>query len=234
MAAVLQTRSKRWRPDNDRIGQAAILGLHSPPIGVAGAAASPTPPADDNASQPIGVVLEIAGSGSQIALDLQRLNECAEDADPSIALAGQVGSQIKIRVGDGWLLANVRNQRQDRRADGGIIVANIDFLGEGDEERLTGTHPQLPPRCDALSDPRRDGLSRDQPTTCGRSTPATAAPAIEIGTVYPDQRYPRRPLYRCDAGQAFRAARLDRYRQIDQRRADPAPHLRSRAARAIS
>src|SRR5688500_7725963 len=91
----------------------------------------------DNAMQPIGVVLEIAGSGSQIALDLQRLNECMDDADPSIALAGQVGSQVKIKTPEGWLLASVRNQRQDRRADGGIL-ANIDFMGEGKEEKLTG------------------------------------------------------------------------------------------------
>ncbi len=91
----------------------------------------------DNARLPIGVVLEISGSGSQIALDLQRINECMTDADASIAMAGQVGSQIKIRVGDSWLLANVRDQRKDRRTEGGII-ANIDFLGEGGEEKLTG------------------------------------------------------------------------------------------------
>ena len=91
----------------------------------------------DNARLPIGVVLEISGSGSQIALDVQRMNECMKDADPSIALAGQVGSQIKIRVGDAWLLANVRDQRKDRRSDAGII-AHIDFLGEGGEEKLTG------------------------------------------------------------------------------------------------
>jgi len=91
----------------------------------------------DNGRTPIGVVLEISGAGSQIALDLQRLSECMEDDDPSIKLAGQVGSQIKIRVGDAWLLANVRDQRKDRRADGGII-AHIDFLGEGSEEKLTG------------------------------------------------------------------------------------------------
>ncbi len=90
-----------------------------------------------NASMPIGVVLEISGSGSQVAFDLQRMNECMEDEDPSIALSGQVGSQIKIRVGDAWLLANVRNQRKDRRTEGGVI-ANIDFLGEGAEEKLTG------------------------------------------------------------------------------------------------
>lgn len=91
----------------------------------------------DNAREPIGVVLEIAGSGSQIALDLQRLQECAHDADPTVALAGQVGSQIKIRVGKSWLLASVRTQKQDTRTPGGIL-AQIDFLGEGDEERLTG------------------------------------------------------------------------------------------------
>lgn len=91
----------------------------------------------NNARLPIGVVLEISGAGSQIALDLQRLNECMEDDDRSIALAGQVGSQIKIRVGDAWLLANVRDQRKDRRAQNGII-AHIDFLGEGAEEKLTG------------------------------------------------------------------------------------------------
>src|SRR5690606_22556921 len=93
--------------------------------------------ASDCAMQPVGVVLEIAGSGSQIALDLQRLNECMEDADPSVALAGQVGSQVKIKAQDGWLLASVRNQKQDRRADG-TILANIDFMGEGREEKLTG------------------------------------------------------------------------------------------------
>ncbi|MEO5586677.1 MAG: DUF87 domain-containing protein [Novosphingobium sp.] len=91
----------------------------------------------DNGREPIGIVLEIAGSGSQIAIDLQRLQECAKDEDPSIALSGQVGSQIKIKVGNGWLLASVRTQRQDSTTPGGILAA-IDFLGEGDEERLTG------------------------------------------------------------------------------------------------
>ncbi len=137
----------------------------------------------DNARQPIGVVLEIAGSGSQIALDLQRLNECMEDDDPSIALAGQVGSQIKIRVGQSWLLANVRNQRQDRRANGSII-ANIDFLGEGKEEKLTGKIHAF-----------RRGVTR-YPVPGSLIYPATTADLrqiyasdgrsnIQIGTVYP-------------------------------------------------
>lgn len=94
-------------------------------------------PEHDNTRVPIGVVLEISGSSSQVAFDLQRINECMADDDPSIALAGQVGAQVKIRVGDSWLLASVRDQRKDRRTEGGII-AHIDFLGEGGEEKLTG------------------------------------------------------------------------------------------------
>ena len=87
--------------------------------------------------QPIGVVLDVEGAGATIALDPARLNECTDDDDPAIALAGQVGSQVKIRAGDNWLLASVRNQKRDRRGTGGI-VAEIDFLGEGAEEKLTG------------------------------------------------------------------------------------------------
>jgi uncharacterized protein len=137
----------------------------------------------DNAMEPIGVVLEIAGSGSQIALDTQRLNECIEDEDPSVALAGQVGSQVKIRVGNSWLLASVRNQKQDRRPGGGII-ANIDFLGEGNEEKLTGrihgfrrgvTRYPIP---GALIYPATTADLRQIYASDGRSN-------IQIGTVYP-------------------------------------------------
>ncbi len=97
---------------------------------------TPDTPPSENARKPIGFIRDIAGSSSAIALDLVRLDECSEDSDPSIALSGKVGSQIKIRVGNAWLLASVRTQRQDTSVPGGI-VAQIDFLGEGDEERLT-------------------------------------------------------------------------------------------------
>ena len=64
-------------------------------------AAAAAPDVFDNAREPIGMVLEIAGAGSQMAFDLQRLTECSADPDPAIALAGKVGSQVKIRVGNG-------------------------------------------------------------------------------------------------------------------------------------
>jgi uncharacterized protein len=85
----------------------------------------------------IGAVIEISGSSSQISLDASLLIELMEHHDPSIAMAGQVGSQVKIRIGKIWLLASIRTQRLHAR-DHGVIVAQIDFLGEGDEERLTG------------------------------------------------------------------------------------------------
>ncbi|HQA17477.1 MAG TPA: DUF87 domain-containing protein, partial [Novosphingobium sp.] len=137
----------------------------------------------DNAREPIGIVLEIAGSGSAIALDLQRLQECAGDDDPSIALAGQVGSQVKIRVGRGWLLASVRTQRQDAKTPGGIM-AQIDFLGEGDEERLTGrihsfrrgvTRYPIP---GALIYPATSNDLRQIYASDGRTS-------IQVGTVFP-------------------------------------------------
>ncbi|TSB02645.1 DUF87 domain-containing protein [Sphingorhabdus contaminans] len=85
----------------------------------------------------IGFVMEIAGSSSQVTLDSGVLSELMTHSDPSIAMAGQVGSQIKIRVGSTWLLASIRTQKLHEREQG-VIMAAVDFLGEGDEEKLTG------------------------------------------------------------------------------------------------
>ena len=136
-----------------------------------------------NVDQPIGVVLEIAGSGSMIALDRQRIEECGTDEDPAVALSGQVGSQIKIRVGTRWLLASVRTQKHDSRNEGGIL-ANIDFLGEGKEEKLTGrihsfrrgvTNYPIP---GAMIYPASSKDLREVYAGNGSNT-------IEIGTVFP-------------------------------------------------
>lgn len=138
---------------------------------------------DQSRPEPIGMVIEIGGAGSRIALDLDRLAEISQDPDPSVALSGQVGSQIKIRVGSGWLLASIRNQKQDNSVAGGIL-AEADFLGEGQEERLTGrmngfrrgvTFFPIPgaPVYPATSEDLRQIYASD-----GRS-------AIQIGNVYP-------------------------------------------------
>jgi hypothetical protein len=77
---------------------------------------------------PIGEVVEIAGSGSQIRMDGAALAVLQAHKDPSVAMSGQVGSQVKMVVGDNWLIANVRTMRAGAA---GEIVAHVDFLGEG-------------------------------------------------------------------------------------------------------
>jgi len=93
----------------------------------------------DNARRPIGVVRDVAGGTTIVVFDPERLHECLSDADPAIAMSGQVSSQIKIRVGNTWLLGVVRTLRQATTAEEhGGVVAEVDFMGEGDTERLTG------------------------------------------------------------------------------------------------
>ena len=131
----------------------------------------------------IGTVLDISGSASRISLDPIALQSMADSQDPSLSLAGQVGSQIKVRVGSTWLVANVRTL--SKASDGsGQVSAMIDFLGEGDEERLTGkiynfrrgvTRYPFPdaPVFPASSDDMRQLYAADDRAN------------IEIGTVYP-------------------------------------------------
>jgi hypothetical protein len=128
----------------------------------------------------IGQVIEIAGSGSQARLDGARLAELAGHPDPSIATSGQVGSQVKLVVGNNWLIANVRTLRA---ADAGEVVAYIDFLGEGTRDaggRLShfrrGVTRYPIPGCDVLPVSTEDLRA---------VFAASDEPHIEIGTVYP-------------------------------------------------
>ena len=93
-------------------------------------------PVSGGAIAPIGIVIAIGGAASTVLLQRTVVAALGQDADPMIAAAGTLGSQIKMRVGGHWLVANVRSLTLDLDNDG--VVAEIDFLGEGDEERLTG------------------------------------------------------------------------------------------------
>ncbi|MCA1653406.1 MAG: ATP-binding protein [Sphingomicrobium sp.] len=128
----------------------------------------------------IGQVLEIAGSGSQVTMSVEALAALASNPDPSLAMSGQVGSQIKMRVAGAWLIANVRTLRV---GDEGRVSANVDFLGEG-KQSDSGR----------LVDFRR-GVTR-YPIPGSEVFPVSTedmrgifaaddSPHIEIGTVYP-------------------------------------------------
>src|SRR3546814_12356055 len=51
----------------------------------------------------IGSVFEVSGGGARIQISGPRLRELAADAAPSVAMSGQVGSQVKLESGGGWL-----------------------------------------------------------------------------------------------------------------------------------
>jgi uncharacterized protein len=101
------------------------MGSFSDETGAAGKAGAPS------ALPPIGHVVEIAGSGSQVRLDAAVLATLEPHPDPSVSMSGQVGSQVKMIVGSSWLIANVRTMRGDEGAE---IVAHVDFLGEGNRD----------------------------------------------------------------------------------------------------
>ena len=129
---------------------------------------------------PIGRVLEIAGSGSKIWMDFERLQMLVSHADPSVAMSGQVGSQVKMMVGSSWLIANVRTLQT---GNDGKVLGQIDFLGEGQSGangRMSnfrrGVTRYPIPGCEVL------------PVTTEDMRAIFAAaddPHVEIGTVYP-------------------------------------------------
>nr|WP_232343674.1 ATP-binding protein [Novosphingopyxis sp. YJ-S2-01] len=111
------------------------------------------------------------------------LKKLARNSDSSIAMAGQVGSQVKVRVGDSWLLASIRTQKLDHESDGAII-AKVDFLGEGEEEKLTGRIYKFRRGVTRYPVPGSEVFA----VTSGDMKQVYAADArahIEIGTVFP-------------------------------------------------
>ena len=95
------------------------------------AASGPNESSNAAAIPSIGHVVEIAGSGSRVMMHADRLTYLMNHSDMSIAMSGQVGSQIKMKVGTSWLIANVRTLCA---GDDGAVIANVDFLGEGGQQ----------------------------------------------------------------------------------------------------
>ena len=142
--------------------------------------AAPSAKASGAALPVLGTVIEIAGSGSRVRMDASILAALASHKDTSVAMSGQVGSQVKMMVGRAWLIANIRTLSV---GDNDEILGNVDFLGEGSRDatgRLNnfrrGVTRYPIPGCDVLpvttEDMRAIFAASDEPN-------------IEIGTVYP-------------------------------------------------
>src|SRR3546814_17902906 len=98
-------------------------------------------------------------------------------------MAVQFGVQVKVRVGNVLLIASIRDQHLVARGEV-LIIATIDFLGEGEEEKITGRIHNF-----------RRGVTR-YPIPGSQVFAATSADLkqiyaaderahVEIGTVYP-------------------------------------------------
>ncbi|WP_245988070.1 ATP-binding protein [Sphingobium fluviale] len=144
---------------------------------------APEQRSDNTPLEDIGFVFQVAGSSSQILIDLKSIDALGHHPDPCIAMTGQVGSQVKMRLGHMWIIANIRSMVLDRR-DSTRVVADIDFLGEGNEEFGTGVIVNF-----------RRGVTR-YPTPGTPIFPvssadmdqiyaATGRSHVQIGTVYP-------------------------------------------------
>ncbi len=131
------------------------------------------------ALSPLGQVIDIAGSGSQIRMDAATLIGMQAHSDPSGSMSGQVGSQVKMSVGDNWLIANVRTMKAGAP---GEILAAIDFLGEGN--RSSGGMSNFRRGVTRYPIPGSDVYPVSTEELRGVFA-ADDSPHIEIGTVYP-------------------------------------------------
>ena len=133
----------------------------------------------------LGRVMEVAGAGAQVTLDAHMMalvrREAGDGAPP-----GTVGSHVKMRVGDRWVLAQIRTLRL-AQADSDLMLGMVDFVGEGDD--IEGR----------LGDFRRGVTLLPMPGAALHAVAEhelhqifmpDARPHIRIGTVYPSGLVP--------------------------------------------
>lgn len=131
----------------------------------------------------VGLVSAISRGAAQVLLNIAALETMSAQSDAGIAMTGQVGSQIKMRVGQRWLIATVRTLALDGRTEG-HVQADVDFLGEGDQEPQTGRIVRFRRGVTRFPVPGTQVL----PVSSSDMDEIYAAPEetrIEIGTVYP-------------------------------------------------
>jgi len=133
----------------------------------------------------LGRVVEITGAGAQISLDGHMMAQVRSEGTLG-APPGSIGSHVKIRVGDRWVLGQIRNLKR-AEADGDLVLGMIDFIGEGADAN------------DRLSEFRRGVTLLPMP---GAALHAVAEdellaifapddrPHIHVGTVHPSGRIP--------------------------------------------
>ena len=78
------------------------------------------------AAASVGQIEAIVGVGADAMLDHSDIALLGRHEDPVVAMAGQIGSHVKMPIGDRWVVGTVRSLR----VAGATIAAKIDMIGE--------------------------------------------------------------------------------------------------------
>ncbi|WP_394648764.1 ATP-binding protein [uncultured Sphingomonas sp.] len=156
-------------------------GSHAFDAAIAAAFSHGAPSRDPVAA--IGHVQQIAGGQGEVLFDRAAIAALDGGADAALAMAGQIGGQVKVRAGDKWLIATIRALRL---AGGTLdtIMAEVDFLGEGEEERASGQMQRFRRGVTAYPTPGAGVYAVTAPEL-KEIYAATGRAAIEVGTVHP-------------------------------------------------
>jgi len=138
---------------------------------------------ESGAVVPVGCVLSIAGSSGRILVSRTELESLSDHSDPVVLSSGQVGGQVKMRAGAAWLVANIRSLSLESIGSD-WIAADIDFLGEGDEEQLTGKLYNFRRGVTRYPAPGADVFPVST-ADLRQVYSASGRPSIDIGTIYP-------------------------------------------------
>jgi len=80
----------------------------------------------------IGVIGNVSGNNATCRINVSIMRQLQESSQKIHRMAGMVGSQLKIPVDNIWIIADIREIKRYVDEKGEWIVADLEFLGEGD------------------------------------------------------------------------------------------------------
>jgi DNA helicase HerA-like ATPase len=133
----------------------------------------------------VGVVETVSGVSATCRLDRSMIEKLQGSSERCVAKTGAVGSNLKFRVDDVWIIAEVTGVAIAPASNDGGLVASLAFLGEGsigedgrlfDFSRGVSSFPR--PGDKAIAATHDDLVAMFN---------ADDRPSVEIGAVYPTQ-----------------------------------------------
>ncbi|WP_281804043.1 ATP-binding protein [Methylocystis echinoides] len=80
----------------------------------------------------VGVIVSLSGSRATCKMNSAVMARLQENGEEALRMTGAIGSQLKARVNGVWLIADIREVKRYFDEKGEWVIAEIEFLGEGD------------------------------------------------------------------------------------------------------